>query len=191
MNPVDKLKEMSIKFDIREISSWVLGDQRFSTCSGSASPGTHHYGIGGLANHTLEVAELCLLNNQYFKGTDKFTDERVLFLAAIFHDAGKIFDYNAIVGDEEKDKNLSNWHKTHIHHITKSAIIWDRACNNIIPKFMIKHKWLTHKLKAEIMHAILAHHQLREYGSPVTPKTKLAWMLHLCDSISARITDSP
>jgi 3'-5' exoribonuclease len=41
-----------------------------------------------------------------------------------------------------------------------------------------------------VLHAILAHHGSREWGSPVVPLTKLAWMLHLCDGISARMDDA-
>jgi 23S rRNA maturation-related 3'-5' exoribonuclease YhaM len=41
----------------------------------------------------------------------------------------------------------------------------------------------------EVTHAILSHHGQREWGSPVRPATKLAWILHTCDMMSARVND--
>jgi 23S rRNA maturation-related 3'-5' exoribonuclease YhaM len=44
-------------------------------------------------------------------------------------------------------------------------------------------------IEDEVLHAILAHHGFQEFGSPVQPNSKVAWLLHLCDSISARMDD--
>jgi 3'-5' exoribonuclease len=38
----------------------------------------------------------------------------------------------------------------------------------------------------EIGHAILAHHGRREWGSPVEPDTRLAYIVHTADMLSAR-----
>jgi 23S rRNA maturation-related 3'-5' exoribonuclease YhaM len=40
-----------------------------------------------------------------------------------------------------------------------------------------------------IIHNILSHHGKREYGSPVSPATKEAWILHQADNLSARLDD--
>jgi 23S rRNA maturation-related 3'-5' exoribonuclease YhaM len=42
---------------------------------------------------------------------------------------------------------------------------------------------------SNITHNILSHHGMREWGSPVAPATKEAWILHLCDNMSARLDD--
>jgi 23S rRNA maturation-related 3'-5' exoribonuclease YhaM len=41
-----------------------------------------------------------------------------------------------------------------------------------------------------VLHAILAHHGRREAGSPVAPKSRIAWLVHLSDQISARMADA-
>lgn len=69
-------------------------------------------------------------------------------------------------------------HKNKIHHITRSAIVWNSASER-----------LQSCERDEVTHAILAHHGRREWGSPVIPQTRMAWLLHLCDGISARIDD--
>jgi 3'-5' exoribonuclease len=180
---VDKLKAYAQKFNLQGVSSVVLDDPRFATWAGASKPHQHHYRKGGLAEHTLEVVELCLTNNLYFQHDKaKHSDPRHLFLAALFHDAGKMWDY------EPTNDEMSEWtgtlHKRRIHHISRSALTWNDAYNlHAPPGIELVHA-------EEILHAILAHHGLREWGSPVSPNTRIAWMLHLCDGISARMDDA-
>lgn len=149
----------------------VLGDHKFLTWSGSSKPHQHHYGDFGLITHTEEVARLCLLNA---RNLDVGVDEKLLFLSALYHDIGKTYDYekvNEVWGPTN--------HKRHIHHISRSSIIFNQKVDS-----------LTDEEKDQVTHAILAHHGLREWGSPVMPNTQMAWLLHLCDNISARMNDS-
>ena len=67
---------------------------------------------------------------------------------------------------------------------------------NILYSFLKLQNKMQNKIKFnftdehdEVLHAILSHHGRREYGSPVSPSTRIAWLLHLCDSISARMFD--
>jgi 23S rRNA maturation-related 3'-5' exoribonuclease YhaM len=152
----------------------VINNENFFIWSGSSKPYQHHYGKHGLITHTAEVIKLCILNNITM---DADIDRKELFYAALFHDLGKVNDYAPVDGMDYQEWESSD-HKRHIHHISRSAIIWhDFATKNNIPE-------------DAVLHAILAHHGQREWGSPVGPNTKLAWMLHLCDGISARMYDA-
>ena len=74
-------------------------------------------------------------------------------------------------------------HKRLIHHISRSAIEWSNS-------FDVEWEWeYKEKYHDEVLHAILAHHGCREWGSPVAPYSKVAWLLHLSDSMSARMND--
>lgn len=191
MNNIPALKEIAKKLKVNELANVVLDDKRFVICSGSAKKIHHHYGNGGLQQHTFEVVELCLLNNEYYKPLNKAVCERKLFLAALFHDAGKMWDYryseniayeelDLMLGKEGKVEGwISTPHKRNIHHISRSAIVWSQAAKD--------HGF--EDQNDEVLHAILAHHGLREWGSPVSPNSRLAWLLHLCDGISARMDD--
>jgi len=167
---------------VGHIANEVIGDGRFYLWSGSSRKEQHHYGKHGLVRHTAEVIMLCLANDAIL-GCGM--DHRELFLAALFHDCGKMWDYASLSDDGQQ--NYDNWvstpHKRSIHHISRSAIQWNLAAE----------KWELTKSPAidvdEITHAILAHHGQRAWGSPVAPKSGLAWMLHLCDGISARMDD--
>ncbi len=172
---LENLRDMARRYDAAKLCAVVLDDYRFPIWSGSSKPHLHHYGKGGLIIHTSEVIKLCLSNNQLL---NTGINERLLFLAALFHDAGKMWDYAPV------DPTMVNWygteHKRKIHHISRSALVWSAASHPTS---------LTQLEIDEVLHAILAHHGQREWGSPVRPATRLAWMLHLCDGISARMND--
>ncbi len=71
-------------------------------------------------------------------------------------------------------------HKFKIHHITRSALFFSECA---------KKYNLDADVTDRVIHNILSHHQRKEWGSPVEPKTKIAWILHLADSVSARLYD--
>jgi 3'-5' exoribonuclease len=87
---------------------------------------------------------------------------------------------------EPVDKSYNVWsgteHKRTIHHISRSALVWNSA--------VATHSLKYGKYTDSVTHNILSHHGQREWGSPVMPKTKAAWLLHLCDGISARMNDA-
>ena len=187
MGPEDSiryLEDLADAFNVGSIANHVLLDPRFILWSGSSRREQHHYGIRGLITHTTEVVKLCLANNELLGCKLNNTE---LFLSALFHDCGKMWDY-APSSFENEVPDYSNWistpHKRSIHHISRSAIQWNLAAS----------KWDLTKSDPsidvdEVTHAILAHHGQRAWGSPVAPKSGLAWMLHLCDGISARMND--
>lgn len=177
-----KLEELARLHATEVVASVVLSDQRFAFWSGSSKPELHHYGDGGLAQHTYEVVEIGLAQLPYFNRLNGLrVDPKLYFLAALFHDAGKMWDYRKI-----PDCDVACWtsaeHKYMIHHIARSAVVWTQAtatCDH----------HLTSGQQDEVLHAILAHHGRREWGSPVSPQTGLAWLLHTADMMSARMND--
>ena len=180
-SPWEQLKKQASVFGVTTLTDLVLLDPRFPTCSGSGKPHQHHYGKEGLARHTNEVVDLCLSNNAL---TLAGIPPHLLFLAAVFHDAGKMWDYQTVPRTA-----YTEWKKTPhsrtIHHISRSALLWQEA--------VLRAKGTHHVSESDtndVLHAILAHHGQREWGSPVAPKTKMAWLLHLCDGISARMNDA-
>lgn len=169
-----RLKELAASLDVEDISSVVLDNPKFAIWSGSPAEGMHHYGDGGLLQHTTEVVELAMRTNDYFISCGKGVAKQPLFLAALFHDIGKLWDYekiNGVWGAVE--------HKEKIYHICRSALVWHDAVKGIRGYEGIED---------EVLHAILAHHGRLEWKSPVVPKTRTAWILHLSDNLSAKIT---
>jgi 3'-5' exoribonuclease len=182
--PTNSLRNVAADLGVTNIASVVLDDPRFSTWSVSSQPYQHHYGTGMLAQHTWEVVSLCLANRRTLsilrlglKDAAPLPTERAVFLAGLYHDIGKVEDYTEVAP--------GNWagtpHKRLIHHISRSGIIWARAVDRF-PAYR--------DIEDEVLHDILAHHGTRAWGSPVAPKTRLAWLLHLSDCLSARYNDA-
>jgi len=166
----------SLGKDIYTVSSFLLRDPRFKEWSGSSKPNQHHYGEKGLIRHTAEVVRLCdIMREEYEDSYD--IDEKVLFLSALFHDSGKIYDYSrcGLVW-------YSDSHKRYIHHISRSGIIWNDAAQKVPSVYS--------RYFESVLHCILSHHTARELGSPVAPKSREAWILTLCDNMSARMFDA-
>lgn len=179
---IPALKKMAADLgtDVSIIAEYVLRNPKFATWSACVKD-KHHYGKGGLQQHTWEVCKLSMDTANFYQKSlaiNKSLKPRVLFLAALFHDYGKIWDYAPI------DEAYSLWrgtdHKRDIHHISRSGIEWTKA----VEKFMV-----CKDIEDAVLHCILSHHGLREWGSPVMPHSREAWMLHHCDSLSARMND--
>lgn len=166
----------------------ILNDDRFQLWSASSRKGVHHYGKGGLITHTNEVIDLMFAAK---KTLALKTPDYMIFLSALWHDYGKLWDYER---DASIDKNIrvgdwyepeyAEWrnaeHKYEIHHISRSAIEFTTVARRcMFDEFLID----------EIIHAILSHHGQKAWGSPVEPRSELAWLLHTADHQSARLND--
>jgi len=196
---IPELREMAKELGVADIAEVVLSHPHFGVWTASNNISKHHYGKGGLQHHTWEVCKLCLETAKFHSTISKEPiDLKILFLGALFHDVGKIWDYEPYTYrfDEESqgtvpDKpsqepitNTTEWwgtqHRRKIHHISRSASVWQKAVAECTSYLSIED---------DVLHCILSHHGLREWGSPVMPKTREAWILHHCDSLSARMND--
>jgi 3'-5' exoribonuclease len=137
---------------------------------GVASSGHHpmaHRVPGGLVLHTLEVARAAV----EMSGADKVLAARA-YVAAVFHDYGKIHEYTMRDGVSVKLPFAAR-----VGHIVYG---WRSFLDSALAY------GLGYEETEEIAHALLAHHGRREFGSPVTPQTRLAMILHTADGMSAR-----
>ena len=157
-----------------KVAEYILLDYKFDIWSGSSKPEQHHYGRHGLTIHTHEVMMVAFNVKTLLVPN---IDPIELYLSVLFHDSGKMYDYTTV----DNINFTSAPHKRLIHHISRSALIWHDA-STIVPQIYDKYH-------DNVLHNILAHHGKREHGSPVMPKTRIAWLLHLSDSISARMND--
>lgn len=142
----------------------------------------HHRWPGGLVEHTWEVVTLCLKTSMFFAETRHMDmpGSVPVYLAALYHDVGKVWDYTRERTEEGGYRWVAAPDKRLIHHISRSALFWEASARKV----------RCHQpMRDEVLHAILSHHGRREWGSPVGPKTRLAWLLHTCDQLSARMDD--
>jgi 3'-5' exoribonuclease len=150
------------------ICKTVLDDERFLL--GRASAGHHpgpHQERGGLAIHTWEVAKAAV----ELAGEDKHLAQ-LAYVAAVFHDYGKIHEYGVTDGKVVKMPFASR-----MGHIVWSWAVFIESA---------RLHGMDEVDREEVGHAILAHHGRREWGSPVEPQTRLAHIIHTADMLSAR-----
>lgn len=184
----EKLRTIAEKLCVADIYDELIRQYpQFVTWSGSHNAMLHHYGPGGLVRHTWEVVGLGIDAIGSLKLYEKINMVE-FYLAALFHDTGKMYDYEEVIGGKDANGTpvANQWkptsHRRLIHHLPRSVLIF----HDVIGKF----PEFPEKRHDDILHAILAHHGRREDGSPVSPKTHLAWLVHLCDGISARMDDA-
>lgn len=172
MSPaITNLKNLANKYSVGMLCGIVLDSPAFQ--SGIASAGHHplsHQTEGGLPIHTLEVARAAT----NLAAASAFGDaklERLVFIAAVFHDFGKIREYKRTEAGIVRTEFARE-----VGHIPYGYAFFTEQARG----------YLTMDDTNQIGHAILAHHGTRAWGSVVEPQTKLALLLHTADMLSAK-----
>jgi 3'-5' exoribonuclease len=134
-----------------------------------ASTRGHHAQLGGLLKHTTEVAAIARA-----VARSCGADLDLVFAGVLLHDIGKLESYS--------------WHGVFdfttagslVGHVTLGALMLDRRLDEEedLP--------CTEEERQVLLHMILSHHGRLEYGSPVTPMTLEAEVLHWADNASAK-----
>lgn len=161
---------------------------------------THHHGYRyGLLIHTAEVTELAVIMAM----TMRNADEKVVRVAAIMHDWGKIHDYEfkddytyEVVRDTSGFEIGSRSRVSGKHvvkrpgyqkaaHIIASYDKWNSIYDTDYND--VSRKWVTdnNDFITKVGRCILSHHGQLEWGSVLTPSTPEEWCLHLADMASA------
>lgn len=138
-----------------------------------AAKSMHHAYYGGLAYHTSRMLELV----DFICNQRSFLDKTMLKAATILHDIEKcgemISDELGIVSDYSLKGKLMG-------HIVMSVELVNEAC---------KERGIDQESERVLLlkHALLAHHNLGEWGSPVQPQTAEAVALHYIDQLDAKL----
>ena len=129
----------------------------------------HHPYIGGLLEHSLEVARLC----DAMANTLPETDRDLLVAAALLHDIGKIdeIDYRTPAFGYTRAGGM-------LGHVFLGAERVRAAFREI--------EGPPSGLSDTLCHMILSHHGKREYGAPTVPCILEAYVLSSCDELSTR-----
>jgi 3'-5' exoribonuclease len=172
-----ELMQIISSIENKEILSYLknifLGDffEIFSTSVGGRL--IHHNYLGGLLEHTIEVAGYCSLIYQL---QGQHFNRDILIAGAILHDIGKVFEY---------DKNSITFNITDKAKMLGGHIILGRD--------FIRQKLPSNfstEIQEHLEHLILSHHGKKEWGAVVEPQTLEAIALHQADLVSARVNQA-
>lgn len=135
----------------------------------SAAKSVHHGFVGGLLEHTLNVADFC----EFYAKKYAYLNRDLLITAALLHDIGKTKELSLFpLNDYTDDGQL-------LGHIMIGAEMIHDAVKEI--------DGFPAKLESELKHCILAHHGELEYGSPKKPALAEAAALNLADNADAKL----
>lgn len=135
----------------------------------------HHVYIGGLLEHTAGVTALCQAAAAYYP----FVNKELLLSGAILHDIGKTKTYKLERGFEGTDEGKL------IGHLVLGVNMIERAISDL---FGNRAEDKGDPLLMSLVHLLVSHHGIMEWGSPVEPLTLEACILHHADNMDAQVT---
>jgi 3'-5' exoribonuclease len=149
----------------------VLGDPeiREKILAAPGAKAMHHAYRGGLLEHTLAVCRVALALWQLYPDLDRDT----LLAAAAFHDLGKAWELTAGLTRDYTDEGQM------LGHIMLGM--------SILEPFLRKAKDLEPGLVLHFRHMLVSHHGELAFGSPRSPMTPEAMILHFADNIDAKV----
>lgn len=135
----------------------------------SAAKSIHHGFIGGLLEHSLSVAKLCI----YIADNYPVVKRDLLVTAALLHDIGKVDELSSFPENDYTDEGQL------VGHIVMGAMMVDEKIKQI--------EGFPTVLGNELKHCILAHHGELEFGSPKKPALIEALALAHADNLDAKL----
>ena len=126
----------------------------------------HHAYIGGLLQHSVDVAGIAIALAEQIGNVDK----DLVVAGALLHDIGKLREISSQIGFPYTNEGRL------LGHIAMSIIIVQEAAAKL--KMPAAHL-------EQLQHILLSHHGDNEKGSPVECATKEAFIVHYADEIDA------
>lgn len=145
-------------------------------CTAPAAMQMHHNYLGGLLEHTLNMLHVaCALFPLYPK------IQKDLVVAAIFlHDIAKTqeLSYNVGIGYTDQGQLLG-------HIIQGSQLIAQNA-----DKLAKDGKPVPQQILDNLLHIVISHHGVPEFGAVKVPATPEAYMVHYIDNLDAKMNQT-
>lgn len=146
------------------------GKIRHQYVTATAAKKNHHAYPGGLVRHSVEVAHLSVSTMRQYPTLNR----DLLVTAALLHDIGKLWEMEQTQCRRGQYTDSGK----RLGHIFQGGTWLDRCCRTL---------HFPDVLREDLIHAVLAHHDQLEFGSPVLPQSAEAVTIAKCDQISAEL----
>ena len=133
-----------------------------------AAKSMHHAYAGGLLEHLLSVAGLCMHMADHYPDMDR----QALLAGALLHDIGKLDELSGPLATEYTDEGRF------LGHIAQGLIMLEP---------FLQKSGLEPELAMHFKHLVASHHGEREFGAVVLPSTPEAFALHFADNMDAKV----
>ena len=137
--------------------------------SSPAAMHRHQNYIGGLLEHSLNVAKIC----QRIVQIHPCLDKSLTLTGALLHDIGKIYEFEVTTHIDVSEEGML------MGHISIGA--------DMIKKKIESIQYFPEVLKLKLIHIVLSHHGHTEYGSPKTPQFPEAFVVYYADELDAKV----
>jgi 3'-5' exoribonuclease len=173
---LDRARRSVRSAPLRAVLDCVFGDdvfrEQFERAPGSTKG--HHAKIGGLLQHTVEVANIAVTSARAVRRANL----DLVTAGALLHDVGKVEAYEVGPGGFSATPcGLL------VGHVVLGVLHVERRLQTLGEPPCTEGQLL------ELRHMILSHHGKLEFGSPVVPMTLEAQIVHQADDASAKATD--
>ena len=126
----------------------------------------HHAYIGGLLQHSVDVAGIAIALAEQIGNVDK----DLVVAGALLHDVGKLREISSQIGFPYTNEGRL------LGHIAMSVMMVQEAAAKLkLPQARLE----------QLQHILLSHHGDNDKGSPVVCATKEAFIVHYADEIDA------
>ena len=126
----------------------------------------HHAYIGGLLQHSVDVAGIAIALAEQIGNVDK----DLVVTGALLHDVGKLREISSQIGFPYTNEGRL------LGHIAMSVMMVQEAAAKLkLPQARLE----------QLQHILLSHHGDNDKGSPVVCATKEAFIVHYADEIDA------
>lgn len=157
--------------ELRRVLKAVFGDEvfftRFASCPGAKSH--HHAYMGGLIEHSGNVARICGDLAPLYEQVDR----DLLVTAALMHDIGKVDELTWRSGIDYTDEGRLLGH----------VVLGERRMREAVARL---RRPVPAAMLTKLSHAMLSHHGELEWGAPKRPSTLEAMLLHHVDNLDAK-----
>ena len=154
--------------DAHKIVRTIVDNHYNEFISYPAATRNHHEFASGLLYHTLSMCDVAEILSSYYQNVNR----DILISGIILHDIGKTLELSGpITAKYTLEGKL-------IGHIS----IMVSEIRNTGDKLNIRSE-----VPLLLQHMILSHHGEKDFGSPVPPLTKEAFLLHAIDDLDAKV----
>jgi 3'-5' exoribonuclease len=154
---------------LKELTRHLLISNETVWTTWPASKIYHHAYKGGLLEHTFRVVQLARNVLPLFPDLN----QSLVLSGAILHDIGKIKELEGVLSAENTLEGQL------LGHLALGLEMVRQAAREIT--------WEDPRLLIQLEHILLAHHGQLEFGSPVIPQTREAFLVHTLDDLEGKL----
>lgn len=176
-NSLVKIMESIQEPILKKVLNYFFEDKTFVThfLRVPAALKRHHAYIGGLVEHTAGVIALCKAAAGYYP----LINRDLLLAGAILHDIGKVKTYKINKGFEGTNEGKL------IGHLVLGVQMVEQAFQSAFSEIEPSEK--NQSIHEQLIHLLVSHHGIMEWGSPIEPLTIEACILHHADNMDAQV----